>query len=252
MPRASRIRRRELKLTEPRDSLTPPVPEAIIPDLVNLVFLSTADLLSPSAWLLKGISLIPGAKDAFTKTQYSFAGDWNSVLLVANAVKKLGAFNDELAAEVHVANNTCSADWDGKAANAAYEYFETLRSALGKHESALSQASNDLASVAFGMQSQAELVQDLVCALLDWIIVIAASAAAAALASSTGVGAISWAAVALEAYKAGNTTSQLVKALVLIESIVDAVDGLAITYLGAFNANADVKFPGPYDNKLVS
>ncbi|MCL2653350.1 MAG: WXG100 family type VII secretion target [Propionibacteriaceae bacterium] len=232
-------------MSEPVDDLTEPQPVALMPNWMDELILNAGGLFSPSGWMLKAIELIPRAKEAIDQFEYWLAGDWNSVLTMADAIKKLSQFTGDLADEVHVAAVNCSADWEGNAADAAFAYFERLQHAIEAHEKALQSVGQDIENVAFGMQSQAQAVEDAATSVLDWVIAIAASAAAAALASSTGVGAASWAVVALEVLAATNTVGKLFKAFGLMDDIVNGVDSTIIRYMADFQSKTELELPDP-------
>ncbi|MCL1841445.1 MAG: hypothetical protein FWF75_06850, partial [Propionibacteriaceae bacterium] len=208
--------------------------------------INTASLFSPSSWVLKAIELIPRAKEAIDGVEYHFFGDWNSVLVIADALNHLADFSDDLAVEVHVANSSCKANWDGQAADAAYDYFQTLRTDMGQHGPALRQAAKDLQDVAFGMESEAQALEGALSVLLDRVLILAVSAAVSAAASATGIGALSWAAVALEAYQAENTAYQVIDIFGRVESITDLVVGLSTKYGVGLDADAELTLPKPY------
>jgi len=223
--------------------LTPPEAIEPIPPLLDQLVFSTGELFSPSGWILKAIELIPKAKEAITRAEYDLVGDWNSVLLASDALKKLDDFSTELAAELHVANTNWLGKWQGNAADAAYDFFERQRKALDKHADALGSAAGDLQGVAIGMESGAKTLVGGFEMLLDWVIYIAATAAISAAASTTGVGTVAWVSVALGVLGATNEVGKLLKAMNWMEESIRGLTALVATYLSAFNAQVDLELP---------
>jgi len=232
---------------EPKDGLVPPQPVALIPPLLDELVLATGGLFSPSGWMLKAIELIPGAKDAIHQVEFKLVGDWDSVLLVADAIHKLGQFNADLAKAVSAASSACHTTWRGNAATITEAHFESLGAALNKHRTALDSAAQDVQTVAFGMQALAQTLEGLLTDLLDWVMVLAATAAACSAASATGWGALSWIAAGLEAYKAGGTVKEVLETLNRMDDAVNLFAGVVARYLGAFDAHVDFTFANLVD-----
>ena len=146
-----------------------------------------------------------------------------------------------------------SHDWEGKAADAATQYFSNLVESLGQHADALQGLSTQYKATADGVWATAKAITSGLETLADTLMDLALDLAATALLSETGVGLV--AGGAISGYLSIKATSTWFKVVDLHGKVIAAAEGITgvITgQLATLHGLTQTPIPGaPYNNELV-
>lgn len=237
---------------DPARTLVPPVPEEPVPDLVQGI-LSIPDYVSPAHWMLVAMEDLFGVNPAKHVAEW-FAGDWRGVATYASTLENVSAFEHDLAANLRTTTRVTADRWQGNAADAAWEYFAGLESAILEHAEALENLAaqyNGTAKAMWGLATAAVSVLEM---LADAVIDYGLGLLAAALVSGTGVGAVLGAGyLAYLAFKATTLWFRLLEILARALAAAEALVGLIVRAMAGLKGPADVRIPGTsYDNLVVN
>lgn len=216
---------------DPVDFLSDPKPDDPIPDLVELII--NGNIVSPSYYVNYIINSTFGF-DILTETTNKFAGDWQALQTAGVAVRDISKYLGSFATAVSQASRDADASWDGNAADAAREHFQTLSDALRVHSAALKRISSTLDTYSQSSYYMAQFICGKIQDIYDFAIIWAIKAAASAAMASTGVGAVgSVFTMASGAYEVAQMISSWQKVLGQFTQIVFAAEAAIGVVTGA-------------------
>ncbi|GAA3068780.1 hypothetical protein GCM10020000_61520 [Streptomyces olivoverticillatus] len=171
----------------PVSRLTPPAaPEEFASPLK--VLNDAGDLVSPTSWAAKAVRLVFECDPMETAEKW-FAGDWEAYARCAEVWGNLGKFCADLAANIDAGNRELDTTWDGRAADAAYAYFQAMQGNLRDIQHSLEEMRREYLVASHGIWSTAEAVGQVLGEIGDCAATVAVSWAVGACASWTGMGA---------------------------------------------------------------
>ena len=237
-------------MDDPARTLAPPVADPLIPPAVD-VFLHIGDLISLGHWAIVAIDKMGGPNLAEEIGEW-FAGDWSEVARSSDALDKLGDFCEASTEGLRAEMEALEADWIGRAAGAAQQYFGDLSAQLSIQAANFRDIAQQYRGTAFGVKEMALAVGGLVESLVDYAIAAGISLAAAAASSWTVVGGLAGGAAAGYSIVKG---AQVIREILEIRAKVwlacEALMGLIAGSLSSIDGFAAVDLPGPYDHTVV-
>jgi hypothetical protein len=221
-------------VSEPTDYLV--APEA--PDAsVSQGFVNPIDLfnyVSPSAWILKAVEELTGY-DVLGWFTDALAGDWEAIWKFGNALVNLAECLQEEGINIQHAAIDMDGDWDGNAADAAYQYFSTLAAATSGQQIALRQIGDNYHKAALGAWQLSDQLGNIAQAFADDAIIGGIAWVAGTVFAETGVGAVAGYGVA--AYEVASMLRKINKASQIINTAGTVI-------LGLFGTGMDLGFKG--------
>ncbi|WP_155123696.1 MULTISPECIES: hypothetical protein [unclassified Actinoplanes] len=197
---------------EPDDSMTEGFPDP--GDLFNF--------LSPSAYISAAIESVTGY-DVFGSVTDAIAGDWASLYRFGDALKSMAGFLQEVGIQIQSGFLDLDRTWSGNADDAAFVYFSNLASAVSRQQDALAQASNAYHESAKGAYQFSKQLGNILQALVDAALLMAASAAIGTATAETGFGAL--AGYGLAAYQVTRVLELANKAAIVVSTAWTAIFG---------------------------
>lgn len=157
-----------------------------------------SDLLSPSWWINQVLSDTIGCNPLKFATDH-IAGDWEGFARCAFVWEDLSHASGAIGDNVKSGLSWLAADWQGRAADTAVNYFDYTYKALDSHREVLHRLHEKYLEIARGVWNCARTVADVLKGILDNLIIAGIAVLAAWFLSWTGVGAgISLAVAAVE------------------------------------------------------
>lgn len=145
--------------------------------------------LSPGAWVMDFLKTVLGV-DPGKWIGESVVGDWKEVAKCADMFKNLSDFYTTVGENIAQGAGTVPAVWQGKAADAATQYFKSVANAIGVPVKPLAQLHDDYMAAAHGAWEFEELATETLGTIIDLAIIAALAYAAGGTTSETGVGAV--------------------------------------------------------------
>ncbi|MEV1026209.1 hypothetical protein [Streptomyces sp. NPDC050264] len=213
------------------------------------------DFGSMSALANEGIKFAFG-QDILGYVTNWLAGDWQSYADCADAWDSLGRACADIAANIRHGNSVLDLTWHGRAADAAWKYFENSATKLEATREAFHDLRDRYLHVATIVFSFAETVKGGIAEICDWGIQVAISAAASTAMAASGVGV--GGALVGAAYAAERVTAMVKRYRELTEQYDRVMSAVNLAFAGVGVMCALVgemrKFPvvgKSYDNALV-
>lgn len=236
----------------PVSRLTPPAaPEEFASPLK--VLNDAGDLVSPTSWAAKAVRLVFECDPMETAEKW-FAGDWEAYARCAEVWGNLGKFCADLAANIDAGNRELDTTWDGRAADAAYAYFQAMQGNLRDIQHSLEEMRREYLVASHGIWSTAEAVGQVLGEIGDCAATVAVSWAVGACASWTGMGAAAGYAVgAAELMRMAELWGEATALVNALQLKIDAAYG-QVANLGGEMTGALNGFPLPrsaYDHPAV-
>ncbi|MGK5628711.1 hypothetical protein [Streptomyces sp. URMC 123] len=204
------------------------------------------DLISPAAWLSELLEIALG-KNPMEEAQRHFGGDWEAYATSAEAWHNLGRACSAMARNLESGNVRLSATWQGCAADAAFQYFDTLRRKLQGVASSLDAMRVEYETVAQGVWAAAEMVAQILATIVDLCATWAICAAAGTAMSWTGWGAaVGYGVGALQAVKVIERWDEATEWVNKSQLVVNASCGVLARLGGELAAQLNT-FPLPRD-----
>jgi hypothetical protein len=145
--------------------------------------------VSPSAWINSGIEKATGI-DIFGYFTDAVTGEWDAMWKFGEAMGHLADCMQELGIDVQQGAIDVDGEWDGNAADAAYQYFSTLAAAISGQQHDLRQIQKDYHKAAMGAWQLSNQLGNILQAIADKFLIAGIAAAAGTATASTGVGAV--------------------------------------------------------------
>ncbi len=155
-------------------------------------FLDPGDLfnyLSPSAYISAAIESVTGV-DVFGQATDALAGDWAALHKFGDALRRMADFLQEVGVQIQSGFLDLDRTWAGNANDSAFVYFSGLASAVSRQQAALTVAAKGYHEAAKGAYQFSKQLGNVLQALVDAALLMAASAAIGTATAETGVGAI--------------------------------------------------------------
>lgn len=154
-------------------------------------------------------SQMTGEPNPILEAAKYIAGDWDKVGQAGDALRRCGDWYQSLATELREDCGVLFRGWDGPGAERAESYFTALIGCFEQQKEKLSTIGGEYVGLGHGMLLSTSGVLGLMAQLLDIIVAIAISSEVCIALSTTGIGAISWLAVAGEVWAAMSTWAQI-------------------------------------------
>ncbi|MET8256471.1 hypothetical protein [Micromonospora sp. NPDC005205] len=147
------------------------------------------DAISISHWINQIIKDVAGYDVIGTITNV-FVGDWESFYKAGDAYGNLGQSLQALGQNVSLISSQLDQQWDGQAADAAFNYFRQLGTAAVEQNVVLAQIEEQYHEAGRAIWLLADMIGGLIKLMIDKAIIIGVSAAAGTALIETGVGAV--------------------------------------------------------------
>lgn len=214
---------------------------------INMVFDIFANLLTGPAsiggWYNTICGWVTGGPSPAAMVVEEVSGDWAQVGRAGDAFDKISQWWEQTSALFTTDSQVLFRGWTGDAADSAQPYFAKLAEAVAEQADAISHIGAQYVGTAWGMYFSSLTLAGLLITLIELIIVIAITAAACAVASLTGVGAISWSAVAAEVGVAIGQYLSIVTLIGLVHTAAIGFAGLCTGYLSTLKPIDQVPMP---------
>lgn len=128
--------------------------------------------------------------DVVSEATKMFSGDWAAVWRAGGAYSALGACLQQVAMNVAADNVALDSSWDGRAADAAFNYFADFSADLSSLNDRFRELGEQYHRAAEGTWRLANLYAGFIKEAVDWAIIGSAAAAAGTATIETGVGPI--------------------------------------------------------------
>ncbi|BCY08816.1 hypothetical protein [Actinoplanes sp. L3-i22] len=190
--------------------------------------------LSPSAYISSMIESVTGV-DVFGTVTDALAGDWASFYRFGDALISMADFLQEIGVQIQSGFLDLDRTWNGNADDSVFVYFSNLASAVSRQQDALHQASDGYHEAAKGAYQFSKQLGNVLQALVDSAILMAASAAIGTATAETGVG-------LLVGY--GLAASQVLRVLELANKAAIIVSTAWTAIFGSFGLIVDLASQG--------
>jgi hypothetical protein len=200
-------------------------------------FVNPLDLfnyVSPSAWILATAEEVTGI-DFLGWCTDALAGDWEAIWKFGNALINLADCMQDLGLNTQHAAIDMDADWDGNAADAAYQYFSTLAAATSGQQIALRQIGENYHKAALGAWQLSNQLANIAQAVADDLIISGILFAAGTATAETGAGA---------AVGYGLAALKIAAALEKINRASQIINTAGISIAGLFGGAVDLAYKG--------
>jgi hypothetical protein len=155
-------------------------------------FVNPVDLfnyVSPSAWINSGIEKATGI-DIFGYFTDAVAGEWDAMWKFGEAMGHLADCLQELGINIQQGAIDLDAEWDGNAADAAYQYFSQFAASVSGQQLDLRDIQQNYHKAAQGAWQLSNQLGNILQAIADKFIIAGIAAAAGTITAETGVGAV--------------------------------------------------------------
>ncbi|MCP3798903.1 hypothetical protein NLX83_06495 [Allokutzneria sp. A3M-2-11 16] len=171
---------------DPARHLVPPPKPTEFTDPAQL-FNDFTDLVSPTVWMNKAIELTTkfNPLEALTKL---LVGNWEGYARCAGAWQALSKYSQATASNLRQGLQAVDARWDGKAAEAAFGYFDYTIRALESQATALEKLHREYMLVAETVWHFAKATADILKGIVDRLTVLALTLCVAPFLAATGIG----------------------------------------------------------------
>nr|WP_296076101.1 hypothetical protein [uncultured Actinoplanes sp.] len=200
-------------------------------------FVNPVDLfnyVSPSAWVNAGIEKATGI-DIFGYFTDAVTGEWDAVWKFGEALGCLADCLQELGIEIQQGAIDLDADWDGNAADAAYQYFSQLAASVSGQQFDLRQIQENYHKAALGAWQLSNQLGNILQAIADKFLIAAIAAAAGTVTAETGFGAVAGYGVA---------GLQVVQMLELFNDASLKINTAGSVIAGLFGGGMDIAYQG--------
>jgi hypothetical protein len=210
------------------------------------------DLVSPTAWVNYGIKELTGV-DILESLVKPFAGDWAAYSRFGNALRNLSLCCHDIAVNLQRELDIADRSWEGRANDAAFNYFCDLASKISQLRLIIYEAGNEYQRAATGMWQLAQQLANVLQAIVDEFFIISAMLAVGTALIETGIGVI--AGYGLAAWRIGKLTSLIAKASAIVNTGGTIIMSFFSFLIEADRRLADVNLVGipdrPYDHPEV-
>lgn len=239
-------------MRDPAAELTEPVATEPIPEPVDTI-VHVGDLISLGHWALVALDAM-GGPNLPEEIGTWFAGDWSGVAKAADALAKLGRFCVVAADGIRHELADLTGTWEGRAADAAENYFTKVASALAAQEANFADVADQYERTAFGVKELANVIGSLVESLADYAITAGVALAAGAITSWTGAGPVLAGGVGAgyAIYQGAKIVKRILELRAKLWTLVEAVLGLVAASLGAIKGFTAEALPGAYNHAEVA
>lgn len=234
-------------MTAPVDELTQPVAQDPVPDVVENIVGGTQFI--SAAWWLGNALALTGIPNPWQWVADQYAGDWPVVQRAGIALANLDEFGTAVATTTTTASDAAQRDWDGRAADAAGDYFTGLAGAVRDQAAEVRGVAREFEQLAVGMYETAASLKGLLEALVDELIVIGLDAAAALVSTVTVVGPIlAGAAAVVSITRAIGIWGDVLRVHNHVWTVVQGFVGAVAGYLSALQDLEQHALPAAYDH----
>jgi uncharacterized protein YukE len=228
------------RLTGPKkpDGFTNPV--QLINDLGNMI--------SPGYWAQKFLEVTIQVNPVQEFSNW-VSGDWEQFAKASDTLNSLSWFCSDVGNDLMVNISALLTTWSGNAANAAFEYFNTLGNRVNGYGQALAMLRDKYNEAAKGVWEFSESINDIIQNIFDSIFWGTMEAIAGGILAETGVGpAILWSLAALECKSIVDGWKQATNLLMNIQNTIRMIHGGILDIIGTNGAFQAHPLPAGYDH----
>lgn len=239
-------------MDEPTRHLVTPQPEASISAGYADPF-DFFSILSPTEWIATFLTEITGW-DPLGSISSSFMGEWAAFAKCGIAYRNLARACQDLGVNIQEGELRLDALWEGNANDAAHAYFCDLASKVSAMQFALDAAATDYADAARGAWLFANQAKDLLQAIVDSAVIVAACTAAGTALIETGVGAVvGYGLAALEVARIVAFLARAQKIIQIAGMVIEGLTGGVMNLADQGGSLAKYPLPGAaYDHPAVA
>jgi hypothetical protein len=145
--------------------------------------------VSPSAWINAGIEQATGV-DVFGYFTDAVTGEWDAIWKFGEAIGHLADCLQDLGINIQQGAIDLTGEWDGNAADTAYQYFSGLAASVSGQQLDLRQIQQDYHKAALGAWQLSNQLGNILQAIADKFLIAGIAAAAGTVTAETGIGAV--------------------------------------------------------------